>query len=176
MARPDRPPIAAHVLVQVARTPGVDREKCARPQNENCWMCCWLLRDLIGRTTCARPISQGWCGRRRNRRAFVPRPAHNSNAAMQHFHPRPIRPSNHPSKPDISPDERWRIPMKTMILAAFAALSLAACSGPTVNGASDTAQLLARRTACGDANGSLRQHREQPWRALRRRTTAATDA
>ncbi len=29
-----------------------------------------------------------------------------------------------PSKPDISPDWRWRIPMKTMILAAFAALSL----------------------------------------------------
>jgi hypothetical protein len=32
--------------------------------------------------------------------------------------------------------------MKTMILVTFAALSLAACSGPTVNGASDTAQLL----------------------------------
>jgi hypothetical protein len=28
------------------------------------------------------------------------------------------------SKPDISPDDRWRIPMKTMILAAVAALSL----------------------------------------------------
>ena len=27
-------------------------------------------------------------------------------------------------KPDISPDDRWRIPMKTMILAAVAALSL----------------------------------------------------
>jgi hypothetical protein len=29
-----------------------------------------------------------------------------------------------PSKPDISPDWRWRIPMKTMFLAAVAALSL----------------------------------------------------
>ena len=32
--------------------------------------------------------------------------------------------------------------MKKMILAAFAVLSLAACSGPTINGASDTAQLF----------------------------------
>jgi hypothetical protein len=32
--------------------------------------------------------------------------------------------------------------MKTMILAALTVLSLAACSGPTVNGSSDTAQLL----------------------------------
>lgn len=32
--------------------------------------------------------------------------------------------------------------MKTMIFAAAAALSLAACSGPTINGPSDTAQLL----------------------------------
>jgi hypothetical protein len=29
-----------------------------------------------------------------------------------------------PSKPDISPDRTWRLPMKTIILAAFAALSL----------------------------------------------------
>jgi hypothetical protein len=28
------------------------------------------------------------------------------------------------SKPDLSPDDRWRIPMKTMILAAVATLSL----------------------------------------------------
>jgi hypothetical protein len=28
------------------------------------------------------------------------------------------------SKPDISADDRWRIPMKTMILAAVVALSL----------------------------------------------------
>ena len=32
--------------------------------------------------------------------------------------------------------------MKTMMLAAFAALSLAACSGPTINGQSDTAHSL----------------------------------
>jgi hypothetical protein len=32
--------------------------------------------------------------------------------------------------------------MKAMILVTFAALSLAACSGPTINGRSDTAQLL----------------------------------
>jgi hypothetical protein len=37
-----------------------------------------------------------------------------------------------PSKPDISPDpiERWRIPMKNLILAAFAALSLSAAVAP----------------------------------------------
>jgi hypothetical protein len=29
-----------------------------------------------------------------------------------------------PSKPDILPDQRWRNPMKTMILAAVAAFSL----------------------------------------------------
>ena len=34
------------------------------------------------------------------------------------------RPIFSPSKPDISPDWRWRIPMKTMILAAVAVLSL----------------------------------------------------
>ena len=32
--------------------------------------------------------------------------------------------------------------MKTMILAPLTVLSLAACSGPTINGPSDTAQLL----------------------------------
>jgi hypothetical protein len=32
--------------------------------------------------------------------------------------------------------------MNTLILAAVATLSLAACSGPTLNGQSDTAQLL----------------------------------
>jgi hypothetical protein len=31
-----------------------------------------------------------------------------------------------PSKPDISPDWRWRIPMKTMILAALTVLCLGA--------------------------------------------------
>jgi uncharacterized lipoprotein len=32
--------------------------------------------------------------------------------------------------------------MKTMILAALTVLSLAACSGPTISGSSDTAQLF----------------------------------
>jgi hypothetical protein len=32
--------------------------------------------------------------------------------------------------------------MKTMILAGLTVLSLAACSGPTVNGAGDTAQVI----------------------------------
>jgi hypothetical protein len=32
--------------------------------------------------------------------------------------------------------------MRTLILVAVATLSLAACSGPTLNGQSDTAQLL----------------------------------
>ena len=32
--------------------------------------------------------------------------------------------------------------MKTLILGACAALSLAACSGPTVSGPSDTAQVI----------------------------------
>jgi len=32
--------------------------------------------------------------------------------------------------------------MKTLMLAAIAAVTLAACSGPTVNGSNDTAQLL----------------------------------
>ncbi len=31
---------------------------------------------------------------------------------------------NNPSKPDVSPDWRWRIPMKNMILATLALLSL----------------------------------------------------
>jgi hypothetical protein len=35
-----------------------------------------------------------------------------------------------PSKPDISPDWRWRVPMKNLMLAAFAALSLTAGIAP----------------------------------------------
>jgi hypothetical protein len=34
------------------------------------------------------------------------------------------------SKPDVPPDRRWRIPMKNLILAAFAALSLTAGIAP----------------------------------------------
>jgi hypothetical protein len=41
----------------------------------------------------------------------------------------------HPSKPDIPPDQRWRIPMKNLILAAFAALSLSAAVAPLANAA-----------------------------------------
>jgi hypothetical protein len=59
--------------------------------------------------------------------------AHKSNAAMQHYHPSSKGPSNHPSKPDIPPDQRWRIPMKNLILAAFAALSLSAAIAPLAN-------------------------------------------
>jgi hypothetical protein len=46
-------------------------------------------------------------------------------------------PTYRPSKPDISPDsiERWRIPMKNLILAAFAALSLSAAVAPLANAA-----------------------------------------
>jgi hypothetical protein len=54
--------------------------------------------------------------------ATFPHPAHRSNAAPQHYHRE--RNIHLLSKPDISPDDRWRIPMKTMILAAVAALSL----------------------------------------------------
>jgi hypothetical protein len=54
--------------------------------------------------------------------AAIPRPAHRSNAAPHHYHP--LRNIHLQPKPDISPDDRWRIPMKTMILAAVAALSL----------------------------------------------------
>jgi hypothetical protein len=51
---------------------------------------------------------------------------------MQHYHPPCIPPSVPASKPDISPDpmKRWRIPMKNLILAAFAALSLSAAVVP----------------------------------------------
>src|SRR5271165_4441079 len=51
------------------------------------------------------------------------------------YHPPCIGPSNAPSKPDISPDQRWSIPMKNLILAAFAALSLTAVVAPIANAA-----------------------------------------
>jgi hypothetical protein len=63
------------------------------------------------------------------------RPAHKSNTAMQHYHPACGGPSLHPSKPDIPPDHRWRIPMKNLILAAFAALSLSAAVAPLASAA-----------------------------------------
>jgi hypothetical protein len=39
------------------------------------------------------------------------------------------------SKPDISPDWRWRIPMKTLFLAAFAALTLTVAVAPVASAA-----------------------------------------
>jgi hypothetical protein len=73
-----------------------------------------------------------------NRRSGVqvPHPilhlTHNSNAAPRHslrlqpaHLPDPQSRTSRPT-PDISPDERWRIPMKTVILAALAVLSLGA--------------------------------------------------
>jgi hypothetical protein len=56
--------------------------------------------------------------------AAVPRPAHKSNARKPDYHPDRAGPLKLPAKPDISPDRTWRLPMKTIILAAFAALSL----------------------------------------------------
>jgi hypothetical protein len=54
---------------------------------------------------------------------------------MQHYHPACGDPSLYPSKPDISPDRRWRIPMKNLFLAAVAALSLSAAVVPAANAA-----------------------------------------
>jgi hypothetical protein len=56
--------------------------------------------------------------------------AHKSNAQKPDYHPGCIGPPTRPSKPDIPPDQRWRIPMKNLILAAFAALSLSAAIAP----------------------------------------------
>jgi hypothetical protein len=52
-----------------------------------------------------------------------------------------------PSKPDILPDQRWRIPMKNLILAAFAALSLGAAVVPA----------YAASTVAGDAQATRMQ-------------------
>jgi hypothetical protein len=54
---------------------------------------------------------------------------------MQHYHLTGAGPFERPSKPDIPPDQRWRIPMKNLILAAFAALSLSAAIAPLANAA-----------------------------------------
>jgi hypothetical protein len=51
---------------------------------------------------------------------------HKSNAESLDYRAGCMGLLSNPSKPDIPPDERWRIPMKTMILAALAALSLSA--------------------------------------------------
>jgi hypothetical protein len=49
---------------------------------------------------------------------------HKSHTATQHYHLTCIGPCSGRSKRDISPDWRWRIPMRTMILAVVAPLSL----------------------------------------------------
>jgi hypothetical protein len=59
---------------------------------------------------------------------------------MQHYHSTRTGPFTHPSKPDIPPDQRWRIPMKNLILAAFAALSLSAAIAPLANAAATSHQ------------------------------------
>ena len=64
------------------------------------------------------------------------RSAHRSNAAMRYYHSANVGPSTAPSKPDISPDQRWGIPMKKMILAVFTALSLTAAIAPLASAAS----------------------------------------
>jgi hypothetical protein len=60
---------------------------------------------------------------------------HKSNAENLDYRRDRISLSINPSKPDIPPDPRWRIPMKTMILAAFASLSLSAGLAPVVQAA-----------------------------------------
>jgi hypothetical protein len=53
-----------------------------------------------------------------------PRSEHKSNVLKHDYHMKGIGPFTPSSKPDISPDRTWRLPMKTIILAAFTALSL----------------------------------------------------
>jgi hypothetical protein len=57
---------------------------------------------------------------------LFPRWSHKSNVENPNYRFPCMGLLTTPSKPDIPPDQRWRIPMKTMILAAFAALSLSA--------------------------------------------------
>jgi hypothetical protein len=52
------------------------------------------------------------------------RSEHKSNVVKHGYHWDGIGPFTRSSKPDISPDRTWRLPMKTIILAAFTALSL----------------------------------------------------
>jgi hypothetical protein len=71
---------------------------------------------------------------------------------MQHYHLAAPAPLKDPSKPDISPDWRWRIPMKNLILAAFAALSLSAAVVPAA---------FAHSTIAGDALATRMQQTGQ---------------
>ena len=61
------------------------------------------------------------------------RSAHKINAQTQNYQFWRMSSSN-ASKPDIPPDDRWRIPMKYLIRIAFAALSLATIA-PVANAA-----------------------------------------
>jgi hypothetical protein len=54
---------------------------------------------------------------------------------MQHYRSACGDPYPDSSKPDISPDRRWRIPMKNLFLAAVAALTLSAAVVPAANAA-----------------------------------------
>ena len=60
---------------------------------------------------------------------------HKSNTKNQNYHAKREGLTTHSSKPDIPPDQRWRIPMKNLILAAFAALSLSAAIAPLASAA-----------------------------------------
>jgi hypothetical protein len=55
---------------------------------------------------------------------------------MQYYHLASGDQSTGPSKPDISPDltKRWRIPMKNLILAAVAALTVGASVAASAQG------------------------------------------
>jgi hypothetical protein len=56
--------------------------------------------------------------------------AHRLDAAKQHYHSTDVAHLSLHREPDISPDFGWRIPMRNLILAAFAALSLTAGVAP----------------------------------------------
>ena len=64
-----------------------------------------------------------------------PRLWHKSNAKNPDYHSEGIGLLLDPSTLDIPPDDTWRLPMKNMILAAFAALSLTAAIAPMANAA-----------------------------------------
>jgi hypothetical protein len=88
------------------------------------------------------------------------RSAHKSNAQKTDYQLVSIDPCIGPSKPDIPPDHKWRIPMKKIILAAFTALSLTAAIAPLASAASvhsgpydNTANSLGGRNA-GTYGGS----------------------
>jgi hypothetical protein len=76
---------------------------------------------------------------------------HKSNVLSADYHLQCTSLSVGPSKPDIPPDHRWRIPMKNLILAAVAALSLTAAVIPA----------YAHSTVAGDAQATRMQQSGQ---------------